>query len=85
MSINENAAFDKNNAACLQETSDDHVGLELYRCWRNREIFYDLTMFFRDDDMTVTVSREELKKLGRTLIRLADATFLEPAHPENAQ
>jgi hypothetical protein len=77
--IERNAAFDRNNSACLAETSEDQTGLEVWRHWRDREPVYEMTMFWRDDDMTVSMSRDELKRLGETLVRLANATFLEPA------
>lgn len=77
--INGNAVFDKNGSACLRETSEECTGLEVYRHWHDREPVYDMTMFWRDDDMTVSLSRQQLEALGNALVRLANDIFLEPA------
>jgi hypothetical protein len=78
--IERTPAFDRYNVARLGEISgDDCQMMELQRVWENREPRYRLTVFWRDEDMTYPMSRDELKRLGETLVRLANATFLEPA------
>jgi hypothetical protein len=77
--INANAAFDKNGTAALGEHPEEAEAIELFHHWRDRNAVYDLTIFRRIDDLTFSMSREELKALGHALVRLADATFLEPS------
>jgi hypothetical protein len=77
--VNAQAAFDRHGTAHLQDTGPDDVGLELYRRWRDPNPIYDLTMFWRDDDTTLQLTRAELEALGHALVRLANEPFPGPS------
>jgi tryptophan synthase beta subunit len=73
MTIHANAVFDKHMVAHLGDY-DGESSLELHR--RCAET-YELTVYWRREDLTFCMTRAQLKSLGQALVRLADVQFID--------
>ncbi len=66
------AIFNKSNVAHLADK--DEGSLELSR---RRSDIYELTIFWRTEDISFEMSKAELKALGQALVRLSEVTFID--------